>query len=298
LQLIGNKYLYDGAVKPYHQLRTFVNQPASDYYSTGYVPAVENTLSGGTPIFDKVVVTSPKGEVLTLKPQTGFGMLQLVNAGGTTLVTSIVRIRSTYVDPSRSADDPATADTHMFFTAAKPNDAEIASYKQQSVWKFEYYLAGSTVIAKTQTYRTRVRALSISELKQQGLANLTPETITDIASMSSSTGSVTAPTTEPVTLDWVVPAGSLTPTSLTVWGFNGAAKFSDSSTVGSTTRTGTVRCVKKSAADAHCTGTTVGQPSNYVAGSQLNGLHLFARDPLGREFAHFYATYLIGANGE
>jgi hypothetical protein len=303
LQLIGNQYTYDGAIKSYHQLRTFVNQPSSDYYSTGYVPAVENTLNAGTPIFSKVVVTSPKGGVLTLKPKAGFGSLQLVKAAGTpgevVTGTSFVRIRSEYVDPSKAADDPATADTQLFFTATKPDDAEIASYGQQSVWKFDYYLAADpTVIAKTQTYRTRARALSISELKQKALANLAPEVVTELVSLTSVNGYFSAPTTEPVTLDWVVPTGSLAPTSLAVWGFRSGAGFNDSSIVGTAARMGTVRCVKKTAADAHCTGTTVGQPSDYASGSQLNGLHLFGRDPAGREYAHFYATYLIGANGE
>jgi hypothetical protein len=84
LQQIGNQYVYDGAIKPYHQLRTFVNQRSSDYYSSGYVPAVNNTLNAGNSIFSKVVVTTPKGGTLTLKPKSGFSTLQLDKAGTVT----------------------------------------------------------------------------------------------------------------------------------------------------------------------------------------------------------------------
>jgi hypothetical protein len=78
--------------------------------------------------------------------------------------------------------------------------------------------------------------------------------------------------------------------------------FNDSLVVGSTARSAAVPCVKKSgnasSGDLHCTGTVVNVPSNYAAGNRLNGMHLFARDAVGREFAHFYATYAIGSGEE
>ncbi|MDB5854244.1 MAG: hypothetical protein JWR22_2285 [Herminiimonas sp.] len=299
LQQIGNQYIYDGAIKPYHQLRTFVNQRASDYYSTGYVPAVNNTLNNGNPIFSKVVVTTPKGGTLTLKPKSGFGTLQLDKAG-TVTGTSFLRMRSVYVSPDKVNLDPAADDTALYFASPASTDADITGFAQQSVWKFDYYLAGnaSTTPDATQNYRTRARALSISELKLREMANLTDVDLTELVALSSANKYFDAPTTGP-TLDWTVGAGALAPTSLTVWGgVNGANAFNDSLTVGSTARTATIPCVKKTNADAHCTGTVVNAASTYVAAAKLNGLHLFARDPVGREFAHFYATYLAGNGAE
>jgi hypothetical protein len=84
-----------------------------------------------------------------------------------------------------------------------------------------------------------------------------------------------------------------------VWGnVNGANSFNDTIAVGSSARTGTVLCVKKNNADAHCTGTTVGAASTYATLDRINGMHLWTRDPVGREFAHFYATYTIGSGVE
>lgn len=304
LQLIGNQYDYDGGITPYEQLRTFVNQPASDYYSTGYAVAINNTLDGSNnPIFSQVIVTAPNGvDSWILKPRAGYGTLQLVKAAGTAQETvtgtGFVRLRSEYVSAAQAGQDPATADTPMFFASPPSTDAAIAGLAQQSVWKFDYYLAAApTAIAATQYYRTRARALSIGELKQRVFANLLSSDVGELAALSSATGSIAVPATGPV-LNWMVDTGALPPTGLRVWGFisgNTANGFSDSLTVGSTLRTAAVPCVKKTAADAHCTGTVVNVASNYASGSQLNGLHLFARDPAGREFAHFYATYSIGA---
>lgn len=303
LQQIGNQYQYDGAIKPYHQLRTFVNQPASNYYSTGYVPAVNNALDGSNnPIFSKVLVTTPKGSVLTLKPKTGYGMLQLVKAAGTgqetVTGTSFVRLRSVYVSADKASQNPATADTQLFFATPPSTDADIAGFANQAVWKFDYYLAGNigTTPNVSQSYRTRARALSIGELKQQPFATLTQEVVTDLVALTAVNGYFAAPAAGP-TPDWAVGAGALAPTSLSVWGFRSGVGFNDSLTVGSTARTATIPCVRKSAVDAHCTG-AVNVASNYATGSQLNGLHLWARDVAGREYAHFYATYAIGVNGE
>jgi hypothetical protein len=298
VQLIGNQYAYDGAIKPYHQLRTFVNQRSADYYSSGYVPAVNNTLSNGNSIFSKVVVTTPKGGTLLLKPKVGFSTLQL-DKGGAVTGTSFLRMRSVYVSPDKADLNPATDDTGLYFASPAATDAEITGYAQQSVWKFDYYLATniSTTPDATQNYRTRARALSISELKQRDMANLTDVDLAELVAASSVNKYIDAPVIG-ATLDWTVGTGALPPTSLTVWGgVNGANAFNDSLTVGSTLRTATVPCVKKTNADAHCTG-ALNVASTYVAGAKLNGMHLFARDPVGREFAHFYATYLVGNGAE
>ena len=306
LQQIGNQYAYDGSINAYHQLREFVNQPSNAYYSTGYSPQVNNTLSGGKPIFTKVVITTPDGGSLVLKPKTGFGTLQLVKDPGTSneVVTSssFVRIRSTYVSADKAALDPRDADKSLFFSTRTLTEGEVIKIQQKGVWRYDYYLAGNATSTPdaTQYYRTRTRALAIGELKQQPLAALTTNSAGFLAT-SAQTGSVAAPAGGLQT-EWTVGPNALAPTSIKDFGFitlNSVTNaFSESAIVGSTTRTGTIACTKSSLLDAHCTGSVVNAPSMYATGARINGLHLFARDSTGREYAHFYATYSIGEGTE
>lgn len=296
LRAIGNQYLFNGSVSAYHQLRNFVSQPAADYYSTGYNLFVNNKVdASGNPIFAKVVVTSPKGNVLMLKPNAGSAYLPLVkinsSTGAQTVTgTSFVRIRSVYVDPANSAKNPADADTNNFFAATPYTDAEIAAIPAQANWKFEYYLAGNatTTPDATQYYKTRARAMTIPELQTQPLAKV-PDA--DVASAKADTLTATngakylpTPATGPVDINWEVPTGALAPTSIQIYG----PGFNDRATVASTARTGNIFCSKASNADTHCDSA-----GNYAASGRFNGAHLYAIDPAGREFAHFYAFYTI-----
>lgn len=300
LKAIGNQYQYSGGVNAYHQLRTFINQPAATYYSTGYNLNVSNTFnSAGIPIFNKVVVTTPKNAVLTLKPSAGYSYLQLMYSTGGLSNTNFVRVRSVYTDPANSGKNPANADTALlFFASPAATDAEIALYADQSSWKFEYYLAGNNMTTPdaTQYYRTRARALTIAELQYRPLASLTDA---DIASMkantkTNSTGGLYLPTpaSGPVTLDWVVPTDHLdmAPTNIMLWG--GATvsgtyiNFNDSTSVASTSRTGNISCSLQSASDNHCSA------GNYVPGGFSN-FHLQANDSLGRVFSSHYEIYTV-----
>ena len=113
LRAIGNQYKYNGGVNAYHQLRNFINEPAANYYSTGYNLNVNNTVDAkGNSIFDRVEVTTPNATVLTLKPAAGSSYLPLVK-GNTLTGTNFVRIRSVYTDPANSGKNPADADTTL-----------------------------------------------------------------------------------------------------------------------------------------------------------------------------------------
>lgn len=292
LRAIGNQYKYNGGVNAYHQLRSFINQPAATYYSTGYNLSVNDTIDPVTKksIFAKVVVTTPKGGALTLQPGAGSSFLPLVK-GTTVTGTNILRIRSVYTDPANSGKDPAVADTSLFFAPTALSDAEIAALPAQSAWKFDYYLAGNTTTTPdaTQFYKTRARALTIDELQAQPLAALTAADIDFVKAntVTTPTGAKYLPTpaTGPVTLDWTVPAGALAPTSIQVYGSAGG--FNDNATVASTSRTGNVACTAASGSDTHCSA------GNYAAGGRLSGAHLWAQDAAGRDFASFYAFYTI-----
>ncbi len=291
LRAIGNQYKYNGAVNAYHQLRSFINQPAATYYSTGYNLNVNNILdSSGKSIFAKVVVTTPKGGSVTLQPSAGSAFLPLVKNGAVT-GTNILRIRSVYADAANAAKDPALADTSNFFAATPSTDAEIAGFAAQSTWKFDYYLAGNatTTPDATQYYKTRARAMTISELQAQPLATLTDTDIAYVKANTVTTASgakyLPTPASGPVTLDWTVPAGALAPTSIQVYG--NAGSFNDKTAVASAARTGDIACSAASASDTHCS------TGNYATGGRLVGAHLWAEDATGRDFASFYAFYTV-----
>lgn len=301
LRAIGNQYKYNGGVNAYQQLRNFISQPAADYYSTGYVPNVSNSADVASVV--KVVVTTPKGGTLTLKPSAGSAYFPLVKTSGTGVETmtgtNFLRIRSVYVDAANSAKNPADADTTLFFASTPLTDVEIAAIPAQSKWKFEYYLAGQTTPDATQYYTTRARAMTIAELQTQPMANLADAVIAELkADTLTTTNGVTylpPPATGPIDPTWVVPAGALAPTSIQVYGNSAPVApsttrpgFNDRSGVASTARTGLIACSAASTADTHCD--TAG---NFAAGSRFTGFHLWANDAAGREFAHFYAFYMV-----
>ncbi len=297
LKQIGNQYAYPGGVSAYQQHRQFLtlNQSAFSYYSTGYVPNVEH-ITGGTgvdgSIFDRVVVTAPNGTTLTLRPRSGFSYLPLVK-GSTVTGTNYVRLNSEYANTA-DASDPALKDTGLFFAdrTVFTNDY-IATIPAQSVWKFEYFLAGNTGATPnaTQNYKTRARALTIPELKTKGLATLSPTDIADVQTFADPvSGQLPIGGDSTITVNYAVPAGVLPPTNLTVFGNYSGGGFNDLLAVGSTARTGSILCSPTGGADLHCTGAT-GSP--YASTARATGVNLFARDAAGREYASFYAMYKL-----
>ena len=303
LRAIGNQYKYNGGVNAYHQLRNFINQPAADYYSTGYNLNVNATAEVADVV--KIVVTSPKGHAFLLKPSAGSAYFPLVKTdslGAETITgTNIVRIRSVYVDPNNSAKNPADADTSNFFAATPLTDAEIAALAAQGTWKFEYYLAGQTTPDATQYFKTRARAMTIPELQAQPLANLVDADIADVKASSVTKSGATylpADPTGPAQLEWTVPTGALPPTSIQVYGRGPAYipagktvatrdNFNDRTGVASTARSGKIFC-SAATGDTHCDSA-----GNYVTDDRFTGVHLWAEDAVGRDFAHFYAFYAV-----
>ena len=313
LKLIGNQYAYPGGVTAYHQLRQFIslNQNNYNYYSTGYAFGVSDVTSGGSSIFAKVVVTTPKGNTLVLKPSTGSSNLNLVYSNGNPSGTSFLRMARAYADTSKTTD-PSAVDTKMFFSPTRYTDEQIQAIPSQSVWQFDYYLKTNATLGSatevpnaTQHYKTRARAMSIAELRATGLASLTPEMVTLASSAADpSTGKIVMAAND--TFDaqgpggsdaWSVAAGQLPPTQVTNFGNAPTTpfkSFDDSVKVGSTKRKTTVPCAPQSNTDDHCYNNLNGTYGpGYAAGSTITGLHLWARDVAGREFANFYALYKL-----
>mgnify|MGYP000920506154 CR=1 FL=1 len=310
LKQIGNQYDYPGGISAYHQLRKFVtlNQSASDYYSTGYNFSIGHVTGGSGvdgSIFDRVEVTTPRGNTLVLKPKAGYSSLQLVkhfnNAGGSEVVsgTSFVRLNSVYADTTNAAD-PASRDTTLFFAdRTQFTDTILAAIPAQSVWTFKYFLAGNTgaTADATQHYKTRARALTIEELKTKGFSILTSSDLAYLNSNALPSSHPTAPGRIPfsaqttATLNWTVGSTALPPTSIQIWGnYNDGThtgSFNDSTSVGSTARTGNISCTNTGASDYHCAS------GNYTTTTVLSGSHLWARDTAGREYASFFAMYYL-----
>jgi hypothetical protein len=302
LKQIGNQYNFPGGVSAYQQYRQFItlNQSAFNYYSTGYNLNVDDVVVSGASIFDRVEVTTPRGNTLTLKPQSGLGYLALVKPTipQTRTTTSYVRLNSVFADSANTAD-PALKDPTLFFAdRTQFTDAVVATIPAQSVWTFNYYLASSpTTVAATQTYKTRARALTIGELKLKSLAQISASDIAYVQANANTTHGV-LPIGGALSLDvtYSVAPGALPPTSIQFWGqyVNAGGTtlgFTDSAAVGSTSRTGSVLCSPTGATtDTHCVGTT---GSAYVASAYSTGVHLWARDPGGREYSSFYALYAL-----
>lgn len=315
LRLIGNQYRFPGRVAAYQQRRNFItlDQQEYSYFSTGYVLDVPNRQrpSGLGPLFNRVVVTTPTGAVLTLQPSGAASFLGLVKAGPVVTGTSFVRLRSEYVDGSTTRAHPRSVDTTLFFVPDPDRtEASLAAAKSQGSWKFEYYLSyddlatpqDDTVVPEVQYYKNRARALTIAELRTQGLAELKPDLISEIQSGTEPLGAPAAGQIVFVAGDtadistaaggdgWSVAAGQLPPTQITVFGRSPTnVNFTDSVDVRSVARKTALPCSVQSMTDDHCSG---GGPG-YAAGSRLTGLHLFARDAEGRDYANFYALYQL-----
>ena len=303
LRLIGNQYNHPGSVSAYHQLRNFItlNQSANNYYSSGYTVHVDNLQNGPNPKYDRVEVTTPNGNTVTIYPSSGASFLVFKKSGALTS-TNFIRLGAAFVDTSMT-HSPSTVDsTSLFFASPQRTEAELAAIPAQAVWVYRYFLWGNTGATPdaTQSYKTRNRALAIGELRLKGLAALVPEITASIAAdANTSTGVIGLDANEPAYIQtdaggnaWSVPVGVLPPTQVRIFGrYNsGANSFDDAVNFPSTARKTVVQCSTASGGDTHCSTTVTGA---YAAGVAVNGLHLWARDIDGREYANFYAMYKL-----
>ena len=309
LKLVGNGYEYPVEVVPSQQLRRHITlgQEAFSYYSTGYNLSVGNVTQGGASILDRVEVTTPRGNVLTLRPRPGRSQLVLQYnylpnpAGSTDAVNGLsntgeLRLRSVYVDAATPANPSPRAkeSARLYFAnpANFPDDASIESMRAQSVWTFRYYLAADpATLAATQTFRTRTRPLSIRELRHQGLMALDEATLTRLRAASNPPGTVPEgqsllPASAPLEpFAWTVPDTALPPTSASLFGLlsGTATPFDDGVRFGSTDRSAQILCP---AGDAQCHPTVNGA---YAENTYMNGISFDSSDATGRSFSMYYS---------
>jgi hypothetical protein len=299
-KLVGNGHVYPGHVYPFMQHRRFdaAGTPAYNYRSTGYVTQVVNRVNPqtGVPIFDRVEVVTPGGATLVMRPAAATQTLVLMR-GDQRTNTSYVRLRSAFDDTATAGTPAAVESPNIFFLSQDLADADVAAIPAQSVWTYRYYLAANpTVLAATQYYRTRARALTIPEFRTRPLAAFGPQTLAAFQAATAK-GPVELAGLGGLSLGWTVPDGALPPVQAILFGTvpsaGGTAPFTDYIDVPSTARQTTIPCATATVADTHCTSDT---PRKFAAGTVATGAYLLARERSGREVATYYATYKVPVN--
>lgn len=310
LKLIGNQYAYEARVRAWVQNRELVNSPTFSHIDTGYNVSIANRVDGsGNPLFSKVLVTTPKGNVLTFKPAAGLSYLAGVNPAGVLSASSVIRLNGKYVDPA-TAGHPKDKEPALLYadTTAYPDDV-IKQIPDQGVWKLEFFHVNPAVPNVIQQYRTTSRAPTLAEASAMSYAELTTTAKTELVADTAASGVkswLTAPNgTTPNWARlataaggdfWRVPSGALEPVSASIYGraptVGGVlgARFNDSLGIPSSARTATVRCSRQSLSDAHCDASLTDQ---YAQGSNANSIELWARSPRQVEVSKMIGVYKV-----
>jgi hypothetical protein len=309
---IGNQYNYDADVKPNVQKRTYneSNSGAMNHFSTGYTLFVRNhTDVNGSPTFSKVLVTSPRGNTLTLFPSPGSERMVFKDRNGNLTNTPVIRLQwqydATSSNTSTNGTDLADVETTLVFarnnagTAAPWTDEQIKAIPNVGRWQFVFFDRVNNLPVATQTHSTLSRAQTITEAKGVVWPELTSAATTDInAQISTTLGGIrisnevidlTNPDSSPV---WQVGAGAWAPTSATaITRLNGRG-FSDSSSFRSSTRSTIISCSRASNADDHCAaGVNVNSSGNFANNVVINGLEIWGRSARFVDLSRFYAFY-------
>jgi hypothetical protein len=311
LKVIGNNYVYAASVRPYGQDREFLNQAAANYRSTGYDINIANRLdTSGNPVFSKVVVTSPRGTVLTFVPNGGRSALSIQRANGSITSTSVVRLAGAFKDAG-TAGTPAQFETNLFFASPEFSEDDIRAIPEQGVWRLEFFHVDTAQANVVQNYRTVSRAATLAELAATPLAQLTEAAKAEIRTESTATGRITFgpdSTAEPNVADlrtegggdfWVVTPPAQAPTSVTLFGAgpdpDGAGplrrtSFDDGVNVAPSARTALVNCSRLGNSDNHCDAT---HPTHFAEGTFVDSIQLFATTPRMAGLSKMSVTYRL-----
>jgi hypothetical protein len=306
LKATGNGYDYPFTVRSWSETRDFLNRPELSYWVTGFNVNIANLTSGGSPIFDHVVITTPRGRTVTLRPNAGLSYLPVDGSS-----TSVVRLAGKFMDSTTSgvprrlsgipngenlvwAKNPAGSDTDW-------TDEEIMAINNVGRWKADFYLASAPgTIAATQYYETMARPLGIAELQARQWATVVAAARADGIAESSASGSI-ALGGDPLDLSvgsgtdfWTVPTGANVPTVIQAQGFvanagSPAPRWNDSTNVSSIARKTSISCSPQTVSDLHC-GAAAG---TYSTDARLNLVQMFAYDAKDMEWVTNIALYLL-----
>lgn len=285
LKLIGNQYVYSSAVRPYAQDRELLNTPQFSYYSTGYHIRVDNrTDAAGNPIFSKVLVTSPRGDVYTLLPTAGRALLAIAPDGVNASATSVLRLAAGYRDATSTAAHPSVRETGLVYASPLWTDAEIDALDSRGVWRFEFFHADPAVPNVVQNNRTLTKPYTIAEIRRRPFAELTASARASLIADSvpgyfEFTEPDVAMLGEASDPAWTVPLGALAPSLVSVSGrapFGSTTpgglgnRFDDGTGISTTARFATVFCSAQTASDRHCADN-----GRYAVGTTINFAELW-----------------------
>lgn len=316
LQIIGNQYAYDARVRAWAQNRELLNSPTFNHIDTGYSLWVANRVDGsGNPIFSRVEVTTPRGNILTLRPSSGLSFLVLMNASNQPTATSVLRLNGRYIDPTVSGH-PKDKETSLFYADSTVyTDDVIRAIPDQGVWKMEFFHADGVTPNVVQHYRTTSRAPTLGEVAMMSFAEVTAAAKADLVSRTAASGllvldktpSADAPSYAPLVAPnggdfWTVPSGALAPVSVSVYGrapqVSAAgvtpvvlgARFNDNLSVASVARKALVPCSRQSVGDLHCDATLQNQ---FAVGSNINSIEMWARSARQVETSKIVGLYKL-----
>jgi hypothetical protein len=304
LKLVGDGHVYESGVRPRFTYRDMINSPAFSAYTTGYTVFIRNRLAGGVPVFSKVIVTSPlNGDVLTLVPQPGLTFLVTAKADGTPVLNNGITLRGVYANPE-TRGRLATREPNLGLLDPEYPDAQISRLQDQGVWKFEFVHAQAGVPNVVQYQPTLSRALTIGELRQQPLFDLTPAMRAHLVARTNASAGLVFPensTAQPNILDisapgdqdaWAVPPGARPPATLNAFGFSAAGvSFNDGVALPPAARKGIVQCSAETAGDTHCDANASQQ---FAKGTRLHFISLETsgtRTPGFTRFVLFYKQF-------
>ena len=304
LGLSGNRYVYEAKIIPFAERHTFLNQGASNYFSTGINISVPLQAKSGVPL-SKVLVTPPPNRIANNR--ASFTLLQgadglalplqdeQLNELATPSTGGFLRLRSEYVDTAANANarHPSRRDFGQYFA----NDISEAALKQfgiGEVWKIDFYFGNASTPDASQYYRLPARPYTIAELRAQALPDLQAPTKQFLQSLLVSDGGDVPGVTPLGGLPALTlpSTGSPAPIEQRVFGltvpppFDTDLFFTDfrfllSSSAGNNA----VPCENGGNGDLHCTA-----DRRYASGATLNGVELLVRQPDRRELAHYFSV--------
>lgn len=301
LRHVGNQYDYDISVTAVVQDREYINAPSFSHLDTGYNLSVSNPS-----IYNRVVITSPKGTSFTLKPASGYSYLGLVNSAGTVLGSSIVRLGYEFKDSTNTQKVP-DVETGLFYAPTSLTDEELALIPEQGIWTAKIFLAGNQTDTPDaeQQHRTLHRARTLAEARKLKFAELTAAAKASFKDLTQFSGYATidaasasgiriATGTDGTGDGWEVPVGAQAPNTVTIYG----PGYNDSVRIRSTARKATILCSRQSQSDTHCDSNqvAVGHSGNYAIGTLVNQVALSA-DAIGLQLIkHTSGKYPTGAS--
>ncbi|RYF34319.1 MAG: hypothetical protein EOO21_04925, partial [Comamonadaceae bacterium] len=287
---IGNQAAYPFTVRPWAETRELLNTPSYSYLASGFDVSLSNLQSGGSPIFSRVVVTSPNGRTITYKPNSGLSYLVAVRGDGTLSGTSVVRLAGKFT--GSTSGSPRNLAGENIFWASNPagantdwTEAEISAINNVGRWKADFFLAANsgTTPDATQYAITLSRPLTTAELSQRSWARLVDGLRTNLVTESATNGFISFADGEPADVSadgnldaWSLPAGAFAPTFVQVQGFTavtGSPRWNDSVNVSSAARKAFIPCTVQGNSDPHCSTTTA---NRYAGTARLNLLQLIA----------------------